>query len=160
VKLFALARRLLAVTVASAGLLGLAGCATSTAVPGVDDAVAQVRAAETGFARTMADRDFAAFGSFIAEDAVFINSGQPLRGKAAILAHWKKFFDGAAAPFSWRPELVEVTTSRDLGYTEGPVMAADGKAFAKFYTTWRRDPASGRWQVAFDNGYRLCECGK
>ena len=35
------------------------------------DAVQQVTEAETGFARTMADRNHQAFGDFVAEDAVF-----------------------------------------------------------------------------------------
>ena len=40
---------------------------------------------ERAFAATMAARDQAAFASFIAEDAVFLNGGRgELRGKAAI----------------------------------------------------------------------------
>jgi ketosteroid isomerase-like protein len=143
-----------------AGLLAallLAGCATSrTPVP---DAAAEVHAAESAFARTMADRDFAAFQAFIADDAVFINGGQPLRGKPAILAFWKRFFEGPAAPFAWRPEIVEVTAAGNLGYTEGPVQLPDGRVPARFYSTWRSD-GKGRWQVVFDNGYDLCEPGK
>ena len=39
----------------------------------------------------------------IAEDAVFINGGKPLRGKAAIVEHWRRFYSGPRAPFSWKP---------------------------------------------------------
>lgn len=134
----------------------LAGCASPAPQPA--DAAAQVRAAETAFAKSMADRDFAAFSALVADDAVFINSGQPLRGKPAVLAHWKKFFDGPAAPFAWKPEIVEVSGA--LGYTEGPVSSPDGKVFARFWSTWRRDAATGAWRVVFDNGQRICDCPK
>lgn len=141
-----------------APLLGaalLAGCAT--APPG--DHHAGLRAAETAFAQSMADRDFTAFAGFIADDAVFVNGGQALRGKPAILAHWKRFFESAAAPFSWAPEVAEVVPSAGpLGYTEGPVKSPAGTTFARFHSTWQRG-AGGRWLVVFDNGQRVCDCG-
>jgi ketosteroid isomerase-like protein len=132
------------------------GCALRLGAASREQRLAQVRAAEIEFADTMARRDVAAFASFIAEDAVFINGGSPLRGKAAILDHWKRFFSASAAPFAWRPEIVEVTAAGELGYTEGPVVDPAGAAFAKFYSTWRLQP-SGRWLVVFDNGYSLCK---
>ena len=46
--------------------------------------------------------------SFISEEAVFISNGKSGRGKAAIAADWKKFYDAPRAPFSWKPDLVEV----------------------------------------------------
>jgi ketosteroid isomerase-like protein len=131
---------------AAALLVAGAGCATTDP----RGAVQTLRAAETAFAKSMADRDFDAFASHVADDAVFINGGNPLRGKAAVLAHWKRFFDTPAAPFAWQPELAEV--AGDLGYTEGPVSAPEGRVFARFYSTWRRS-TSGRWFVVFDNGY-------
>lgn len=137
----------------------LGGCAVRPAPVAPAQAAAEVRAAEAAFARTMAERDFAAFATFIADDAVFVNGGKPLRGKAEVLAFWKRFFDGPAAPFSWRPELVEIASGGDLGYSEGPVSSPQGKVFARFYSTWRRDGA-GRWHVVFDNGYTVCDGGK
>ncbi|WP_431101041.1 YybH family protein [Roseateles noduli] len=115
-----------------------------------------VRAAEVAFAATMAKRDFKAFAEFIAEDAVFIDGKQPLRGRAAVLAHWKRFFDGAEAPFSWAPDLVEVLPDGKLGYSTGPVHVKD-KLVARFASTWRLD-ADGRWRVVFDNGSEVCDC--
>jgi ketosteroid isomerase-like protein len=56
----------------------------------------QVRATETAFAKTMADRDHAAFSQFIADDAVFLNLGNPLRGKAAITNFWQRLFSERA----------------------------------------------------------------
>jgi ketosteroid isomerase-like protein len=107
----------------------------------------------------MADRDFERFASFIEDDAVFLNGGQPLRGKVAILAHWKRFFDAPEAPFAWRPELAEVSAAHGLGSTEGPVHAASGQVIARFYSTWKRQP-DGRWTVIFDNGHDVCDCAK
>lgn len=133
-------------------MLAVAGlsAASATASP-VDD----LRAAETAFAQSMADRDFAAFANLVADDAVFLNSGNPLRGKAAVLAHWKKFFEKPEAPFAWKPELAEVSGRGDIGATSGPVTVADGKLVAFFQSTWRREP-DGRWQIVFDNGFDAC----
>ncbi len=125
-------------------------------VGGVQDPGSLARA-ETAFAETMRARDFQRFAAFIADDAVFINGGKPLRGKPAILAHWQGMFKGAQAPFSWRPELAELTDGGRLGYTEGPVMDPAGKPIARFYSVWKRQ-ADGQWRVVFDNGYDLCDC--
>src|SRR5260221_9047775 len=56
--------------------------------------VQQVRGAERAFAKTMADRDHVAFGSFLDMDAVFMSDDQSLRGKAAVADGWKRFFEG------------------------------------------------------------------
>lgn len=135
----------------------LVGCATSsvTTPPTRAEHTAAVTAAETAFARSMADRDFAAFMRFVADDAVFLNGGKPLRGKAAVGEHWQRFFQAPSAPFSWRPEFVEVLESGTLAQTTGPVMSPDGKIIARFYSTWRRS-TDGRWQVVFDDGYDVC----
>lgn len=117
--------------------------------------IAEVRAAETAFARTMADRNLEAFARFVAEEAIFVNGGAPLRGRRAVVDHWRRYFAGEQAPFSWKPELVEVLESGTLAYSEGPVAGPDGVARSRYFSTWRW--ADGRWQVVFDNGYRLCE---
>jgi ketosteroid isomerase-like protein len=108
------------------------------------------------FAASMARRDHNAFASHIADDAVFINGGTPLRGKEAITSFWKRFFAGPNAPFVWKPEIVEVAAEGTLGYTEGPVSAPSGAVLAKFFSTWHRDN-SGQWFVVFDNGYDVCK---
>ncbi len=138
------------------GAVLLAGCAQ---LPPDPTALAeQVRAAETAFAASMATRDFTAFASWVADDAVFINGGKPLRGKAAVLAHWERFFKSPAAPFAWKPEIVEVLATGNLAYSEGPVSLPDGKPVARYFSTWRRDDKLG-WKVVFDNGVDRCDCG-
>ena len=135
----------------------LAGCATPP--PELISLGEQVRAAETAFAASMAARDFAAFSSFVAADATFVNAGKPLRGKEAVLMHWQRFFREPQAPFSWKPEIVEVLSSGHLAHSEGPVSSPEGKVVARYYSTWRRDP-SGAWKVVLDNGYDVCDCPK
>lgn len=134
----------------------LAACA-SVPEHAVVATTATLAEAETAFAQSMADRDFAAFGAFIDDDAVFINGGKPLRGKAEILAHWQAFFVEPAAPFRWKPVIAEVSPANGVGYTEGPVELADGRVIATFYSTWHMRP-DGSWRVVFDNGYDRCEC--
>jgi ketosteroid isomerase-like protein len=132
----------------------LTACA-SRAVPLTQAAaVEQVREAEVSFAATMARRDLAAFSALVAEDAVFINGGKPLRGKAAIVEHWAQHFSKPEPPFAWSPAIVEVASGATLGYTEGPVTAGQA-VIARFYSTWQLQP-SGRWFVVFDNGYSQC----
>ena len=135
-----------------------AGCASAVRRPSRESLVQQVTATETAFAKTMADRDHDVFLGYVADDAVFLNGGQPLRGKVAIGAHWKRFYAEPGAPFSWKPELVEVLESGTLAQTVGPVAAPDGRVFARFYSTWRLE-SDGRWRIVFDNGYRECDCG-
>lgn len=140
-------------------LAALAGaCSTRGAPPpGRVALVLQVTAAETAFAQTMADRDHAAFLGFVADEAVFLNGGRPLRGKAAIGDHWLRLYVAPQAPFSWQPDRVEVLASGTLAQTTGPVLDGRGKLIARFYSTWRLEP-DGRWRVVFDDGYDVCEC--
>jgi ketosteroid isomerase-like protein len=115
---------------------------------------AQVRAAETGFAKTMADRDFAAFTRYVAADAVFAGARDILRGRAAVSAAWKPFFAGTQAPFAWAPEVVAVIADGTLALSSGPVFDPAGKRTGTFKSTWRRE-RDGQWRVVIDSG---CTC--
>ena len=137
----------------------LAICCTSGVRASDGTLQGSLASAERSFSKSMVDRDFEAFSSHIADDAVFINGGKPLRGKKQILDHWRKFFEAKEAPFEWDPEIAEPVESEFLGYTEGPVRLMNGKEIARFYSTWRRN-LSGKWEVVFDNGYDLCSCEK
>src|SRR3954454_23221869 len=74
----------------------------------------QVRRTEAAFAKTMADRDAAAFATFLAGDTIFMSNGRGTRGATAVAERWKGFFTGPEAPFSWAPEFVEVLDSGRL----------------------------------------------
>jgi ketosteroid isomerase-like protein len=130
-------------------LAGCAGLKPNTDTQALRDEVGRV---ELAFADTMARRDLAAFASFIDEEAVFLNGGKPLRGKEQVVAHWKQFYEGPRAPFSWKPDQVEVVASGDLAQSIGPVFDPEGKLVARFYSTWRR-VSPGVWRIVFDNGY-------
>lgn len=111
---------------------------------------------ERAFARTMAQRDFAAFGTFLADEAVFMNGNNPLRGRKAILNEWQRFYTGSQAPFSWEPDQVEVLPSGTLALTAGPVRDAKGTIVSRFSTIWRLE-APGQWRVIFDKGEPVCK---
>jgi ketosteroid isomerase-like protein len=115
------------------------------------DLARQVFVAESSFAQTMAVRDHAAFATFIATDAVFFGRQGALRGKSAVVEAWAPFFAGPDAPFSWRPDVVEVLDSGTLALTSGPVRDRTGKQTGTFNSIWRRE-RDGRWQVVFDKG--------
>jgi ketosteroid isomerase-like protein len=129
----------------------LLGCASAETRMDSAAAARQLSDTELAFARTMAERDHAAFASFIADEAVFLMGGKPLRGKAAVVESWKRFYEAPKAPFSWKPDHVQVLDSGGLGYSTGPVFDPEGKQIARFYSTWRRE-TGGAWRIVFDDG--------
>jgi ketosteroid isomerase-like protein len=142
--------------------LGLCGLFSTTALaqaPTDRDALERSLAdTERAFAKTMADRDHAAFTSFLAEDTVFFGSSRILRGRAEVAAGWKALYEAKAAPFSWEPERVAVLASGTLGVSSGPVRGPDGRRVGTYNSTWRRR-ADGRWEIVLDLGCPPCDCG-
>lgn len=145
-------------TATAGAALVAAVLAAAVAVRAADtDAIAaKVRAREEAFAKTMADRDHAAFATFVAEEAVFLGRAE-LRGRAAVAAGWKPYFEGAKAPFSWRPERVHVIDSGTLAVSQGPVFDPDGARAGTFTSTWRLEK-DGEWRVVLDSGCPPCPC--
>jgi ketosteroid isomerase-like protein len=135
----------------------LTGCASagSRAAP-VDRAelTRQVADTERAFAKTMADRDFAAFSRFLADETIWFGSNT-LRGKQAVMDAWKAFYEGPQAPFSWEPTTTEVLDSGTLALTSGPVYDPSGKQVAVFMSIWRQD-SPGVWRIVFDRGCGYC----
>lgn len=112
----------------------------------------EVFAAERAFARSMAERDIAAFARHLDDEAVFFGPVAPvLRGKPAVIAGWQRLYEGKDAPFSWEPDQVEVLAGGTLALSTGPVRDPQGKVVARFNSIWRR-AADGRWLVVFDKG--------
>jgi len=116
----------------------------------------QVRSTELAFARSMAERDLAAFTRFLAPDAVFVDD-PVARGPQAILAAWRAYFAGATAPFSWAPEEVQVLDSGTLALTSGPVLNPAGVRIGTFTSVWRRE-RGGHWRIVLDHGCPRCRC--
>ena len=122
------------------------------------DLTQQVRDTENAFAATMAARDHKAFATFIADDAVFFGN-EATRGKAAVVASWKRLYEKPDAPFSWRSEDVQVLDSGKLAHSSGPVLNPKGERVGTFNSIWRRE-SDGHWKVVFDKGCDVCKCAE
>lgn len=136
------------------GALLMAAGMQAQAQPDLVQARAQVWAAECAFARSMAQRDLAAFAGHLSAQALFFNGAEVLRGSAAVQAGWKGFFDGPTAPFSWAPDQVEVLADGSLAYSTGLVRNPQGEAIVRFNSVWRLE-APGQWRVVLDKGSPL-----
>lgn len=128
---------------------------TMSAQPAIDlDALQRdVWDTELAFARTMAQRDLAAFERFLSPHTVWWSGpkGSALRGRAAVVAAWQRFYEGPQAPFSWEPDEVVVIGDGTLATSTGPVRDPSGKVVSRFRSVWRREP-DGRWLVVLDRG--------
>jgi ketosteroid isomerase-like protein len=153
-------RRSISIILVAAALtlaLGLSEVVTAGEGPVSADLAAELRATEEAFAKTMADRDHAAFTSFLAEETVFFGGQGEIRGREAVAAAWKPLYETPGAPFSWKPESATVLDSGTLGLTSGPIFTPDGSRVGTFNSVWRREP-DGNWKVVFDRGCPDCEC--
>jgi ketosteroid isomerase-like protein len=137
--------------------LSILGCSKSPLLPTEAESRLQVMAIETAFAKTMSDRDFDAFSTFIADDAVFFAGDDPLRGKQQVISWWARYYTEQDAPFSWEPRDVEILDSGLLAHSSGPVRDPDGNVIGQFNSIWQNDGA-GTWRVIFDKGSDVCNC--
>lgn len=135
------------------------GCTVTTQRQNPEELRQQVEDTERAFAKTMADRDHEAFVSFLSDETVFFSGPRPLRGKQQVAEHWKGFYQGPDAPFSWEPEQVVVLDSGTLALSSGPVRDPDGKLVATFNSIWRLE-STGKWRIIFDKGSEVCDCRK
>jgi ketosteroid isomerase-like protein len=143
--------RMMGATIRGVALLVAAAIGTPICAAQAQTAAEVVKAREIAFAKTMADRDLEAFRSFVSLEAVFFDGDVRQRGRDEIARAWAPFFEGASAPFSWHPDIVEVLASGDLALTSGPVWDASGKEAGRFNSIWRKE-ADGVWRVVFDKG--------
>jgi ketosteroid isomerase-like protein len=119
--------------------------------------VEQVRQTEIAFAKTLADRNPAAFATFLSKETIFSSNGRVARGPQQVSERWKAYFTSPQAPFSWEPEQVAVLDSGTLALSSGPVRDPSGKRIGTFNSVWRRE-AKGRWKIILDNGCPACDC--
>jgi ketosteroid isomerase-like protein len=140
-------------------LLLLASTSPLQAQAPIAELTRQVFTAESSFAATLANRDVAAFASFVAPDAVFFGRQGATHGREAVVESWRPLFGGPTAPFSWKPATVEVLESGSLALSSGPVLDPEGHQTGTFNSIWRRDP-SGAWKVVFDKGCPVCNCAR
>lgn len=116
----------------------------------------QVIETERAFAKTMAQRDYRAFMTFLSPEAVFFSGEKPLHGKQAVAEWWKRHYEKAEAPFSWEPESVEVLESGVLALSTGPVHDSKGRLVGTFTSIWRLE-GPGTWRIVFDKGNPVCD---
>ncbi len=141
-------------------LIGLACLLTQTALGAkletepTQQWPAEVAAAECSFAASMAKRDFALFGNHLSEQALFFGSGPVLRGKDAVLAQWRAYFDGPRAPFSWSPDEVVVSPDGSIAHSTGLVRDPQGGPMLRFNSVWRQE-SPGVWRVVVDRASPL-----
>lgn len=143
----------LATFVMMTAIAGVASVAQTQPPASPTTARDRVFAAERAFAKTMQDRDLAAFTRHLSKDAIFYGRSVD-RGPAAVTASWKAYFDAPTPPFSWEPTSVEVVDSGTLALSTGPVRGPDGRQTSTFTSVWRLEP-DGVWRVVFDKG---CQC--
>jgi ketosteroid isomerase-like protein len=117
-------------------------------------AIQQVIATEQAFAKTMANRDFKAFLTFLSPEAVFFSGATVKHGPAEVAVQWQPYFEARKAPFSWAPDHVEVLASGKLALSTGPVYE-DGKIVGRFNSIWRLE-ADNAWRIVFDKGEAVC----
>lgn len=141
--------------IAVAAILLAMGSAGKTQVESAD-LRSQVAKVEQAFARTMADRDHAAFESFLSEEAIFLSGTTVRQGKQAVADNWKAYFTESEAPFSWEPETVSVLDSGKLAISTGPVWNAEGSRISTYTSIWRQEEP-GVWRIIFDKGNKYCE---
>lgn len=120
------------------------------------DLRSQVAGVERAFAKTMADRDHAAFVSFLSEEAVFLAGTIVTSGRQAVSAYWKAYFTESEPPFSWEPETVSVLDSGKLAISTGPVWSAEGQRTSTYTSIWRQEEP-GVWRIIFDKGDKYCK---
>jgi ketosteroid isomerase-like protein len=132
-------------------LSALTSAALVAALPSYAQSVLerQVFAAESSFAASMARRDLEAFAAHVSPEAIFFGDTIVMRGKPAVIDGWRSFFEKPKAPFSWKPEVIEVLPSGNLAISNGPVFDPSGRKVGSFSSIWRREP-DGRWQIIFD----------
>ena len=140
-------------------LVALSGCATVT--PKLSNAELQRQVADTerAFAKTMADRNLAAFASLLADDTVFFTSTRALRGKSAGDRLLEAVLRRSDAPFSWQPETSKCWTRATSRSRPAPCGTRQGKLVATFTSIWRLE-APGTWRIIFDKGNDVCDCPK
>ncbi len=141
--------------IAVAAILLAMGSAAKTQVESAD-LRSQVAEVERVFAKTMADRDHAAFESFLSEEAIFLSGTTVRQGKQAVADNWKAYFTESEAPFSWEPETVSVLDSGKLAISTGPVWNAEGSRISTYTSIWRQEEP-GVWRIIFDKGNKYCE---
>jgi len=114
--------------------------------------------ADRDFAKAAAERGAEGFLSFFADDGTILpKNGQPISGKEALGAVFRKTWSRPGYSLQWTPLKAELARSGEIGYTYGTYerkWIEDGKPAnetGKYVTVWRRQ-RDGKWKVILDMG--------
>jgi hypothetical protein len=138
----------------SMGLLGLATLVVAAgAAPAASNCATDAAAlksmlqAEYAFGQQARGSVRTAFLDNLAEDSLVLEPA-PVSGRAFYAAAKDE-----AGTLEWYPEVADLASSNDLGFTTGPWIytVGDAQIQGHFLTIWRRD-ATCRWLVALDGG--------
>jgi len=143
--------------------LGLMAVLIAGAAQGVDlDPRDQLMAADRRFAAAVAEGGFEAWMSFMADDAVRLDSlgAVGVQGKDAIAKVDAALFADPHRLLTWEPRDGAAFAGGDLGYTTGHYRlirrddhGAEVETLGRGrYITWWRRGADGTWQVILDTG--------
>jgi len=140
--------------VAVTAAFALAGPGSSSGQVDRERAVASLVEAERAFSRTSEDKGTReAFLTFLSGDAVVFRPA-PVAGRPV----YEKMAADEASVLTWEPEIAEVASSGELGYTSGPYSVrpkrdAEPASFGHYVSVWQREP-DGTWKVLLDIGVR------
>ncbi len=94
-----------------------------------------------------------AFVAFASENAVLMRNNKIIKGKKAIDEHYKGI---DTKSLTWKADLIEVSSSGDLGYTYGTYQYTFKDSLGKeqvdtgiFHTVWKRQ-TDGSWKYVWD----------
>jgi ketosteroid isomerase-like protein len=110
---------------------------------------------EGRFADSVVKGGSAAFATWLADDVVILNNGQPpIIGRTAFTA--KVNWDPRVYKLNWVADGAQMSAAQDMGFTwgqyEGTTTLPDGKIDIKrgrYMTIWKKLP-DGSWKVAMD----------
>jgi len=113
---------------------------------------------ELAFAASMAARDHAAFASFLADDAVFLNGGRgELRGKGRDHRVLEALLQRAASAVLVGGPIASRCSIRVARLFHRGVAAPDGQGVRALLFHLARE-ASDAWRIVFDDGCNVAQC--
>ena len=127
--------------------------------PELTAAECEVWARELSFARSVADRDAAAFAEHLHEAAAFgVSRPGTSRGRDTVTSDWLGLINGTRVRLSWYPTHTVIGGEPDIAWSSGPALyesvdpTADGPhRIGAFTSVWHRG-GDGVWRVLFDDG--------
>lgn len=152
-------RHLSAIATTVLASLSFACAAQAPATDALTASECEVWQRELSFARSVAEKDRAAFAGHLHPQAAF-NAGaaRPLRGKDAIATAWGDIVDGTRLRLAWYPDRVTIGGVGDVAWSSGPALferldqqGPERFSVGKFHSVWHRD-GNGAWHVLFDEG--------